>query len=119
MGELPEVIGVQKQTLADGLLRPGIELVALARLDGHRISAHAGGVREKQFSLNGVSKVLAYVRRPRKLGSSMQSATCCLARRSAEIWFQYPQKSPQWPGHIPHLIAQVLDFDEVKEISLV
>src|SRR5664279_1706728 len=57
VGELPEVIGIEKQVPSDGLLQTRIELVALARFDGHRIGAedvlvqpaHSGGVGEKQI----------------------------------------------------------------------
>ena len=39
VGVLPEVIGVEQQIPADGLLQAGVELVAVAGLDGHRIGA--------------------------------------------------------------------------------
>src|SRR5580658_5904276 len=29
----------------------------------------------------------------------------------------YPQKSPQWPGYIPQLIAQVLIFEKFQQMS--
>jgi hypothetical protein len=39
-------------------------------------------------------------------------------RCSAEISHQYPEKSPQWPGHFPPLIAQVLKFVEFKKYHM-
>jgi hypothetical protein len=56
-------------------------------------------------------------RRPRKLGSGCRSARTASYRCSAEISYRYPQKSPQWLGHFPPLIAQVLKFERVQEIS--
>ena len=53
---LPEIIGVDQDELADGLLKTGVELVAETRLDGNRIRsehglrkpARAGSARQQQ-----------------------------------------------------------------------
>ena len=33
------------------------------------------------------------------------------------VLYQRPQKPPQWPDHFPSVIAQVLSFDGIQEIS--
>ena len=56
MGVLPKIVGVDQYVSANGLLKAGVELIAKAGLDGHRIraehvlsqSAYSGCVRQEE-----------------------------------------------------------------------
>ena len=67
MRELPEIVGVDQQVSADGLLEAGVELVAAARARMGAIAPKTFcaspptpvALESSRFSLNGVSKVRA------------------------------------------------------------
>jgi hypothetical protein len=81
--------------------------------------SHVARTRLHALRTEAVEESEGGVAAPAAVGRKADAALAGWPRCSAKISIQYPQKSPQWPGHFPPRIVQVLNFDRAQKLSYI